>query len=90
MDSNQTRGQLVRETAGVILMVISAGLAVAFLVANAGIGATVVTAALLALAGLGRWLASGTPDESEGDSRPLGPGPLYQDPEDPQSFIPRR
>lgn len=94
MDTRSTRWTLVRETAGVILMVVSAGLAITFLVSAAGIGATVVTAALLALAGLGRWLASGTSGESdsgtERDFGPEGDGPLWQDPEDPQAFIPRR
>lgn len=94
MDTSSTRWRVIREAVGVILMVVSAGLAVMFLIAVAGIGATVVTAALLALAGLGRRLASGTPaetdDEPQRDFEPEGEGPLYVDPEDPQAFIPKR
>lgn len=85
---------LVREAVGVILMVVSFALAVTFLVSSAGIGTTVVFGALVGLAALGRWLASGTGSETddgtEGDFEPVGPGPLYQDPEDPQAFIPKR
>lgn len=94
MKIEKAQWKLAREALGVILMVVSLVLAVTFLVASAGIGTTVVFGALVGLAALGRWLASGTDTETddgtEGDRGPLGPGPLYQDPEDPQAFIPRR
>jgi hypothetical protein len=84
---------LAREVAGVSLMAVGGALALTFLIATAGIGTTVVTAALLGLAAFGRWLASGTvpvtEPETERDSLPEGDGPLYIDPDDPEAFIPR-
>lgn len=93
MKIDKTQLRLAKEILGVALMIGSLCLAAAFLAAVAGPGATVVTAALLALARLGRRLASGTAtetdSETEGDFEPIGPGPLWQDPTDPQAFIPR-
>lgn len=90
MDKNQERASVVRETAGVILIAVGIVGALSYLLAFGGLGMTLAALAGVGLAALGRRLASGTPSETEGDFEPPGPGPLWQDPEDPQAFIPRR
>ena len=89
MDKNETRLRLVRETLGVIM--IGAGVVggLACLIVLGGLGLTFATLGAIGLATLGYRLASGTPDETERDSGPLGPGPLFIDPENPEEFIPR-
>jgi hypothetical protein len=93
-DKARERRAAVREAAGVILIGVGILGALGYLVAFGGLGVTFAALAGVALAALGRRLASGTATETgsgtEGDFEPIGPGPLWQDPEDPQSFIPRR
>jgi uncharacterized membrane protein YphA (DoxX/SURF4 family) len=92
VDSDQTResrAAMRREAAGVIL--IGVGILGGFggLLILGGLGVTLVAVAATGVTAFGRWLATGTPSETEGDFEPIGPGPLWQDPNDPQSFIPR-
>jgi hypothetical protein len=89
-DKARERWATIREAAGVILIGVGILGSLGYLIAFGGLGVTFAALAGVALAALGRRLASGTATETERDFEPLGPGPLYQDPEDPQSFIPRR
>jgi hypothetical protein len=89
MDNEENRLGWLREAAGVLLIAIGILGSLAYLLVVGGPVVTLVAVAGAGLAALGYMLASGTPSESEGDFEPVGPGPLWQDPEDPQSFIPR-
>lgn len=91
---NEESGNVVREAIGVALIAVGILGGLGYLIAFGGLGVTLAALAGLALAGLGRRLASGTPGETGSgtgrDFEPLGPGPLYQDLDNPDSFIPRQ
>lgn len=93
MNDDESRASVLRELTGVILMGVGIIGALGYLLSAGGLGVTLVALAGVGVTALGRWLAAGTPaetgSETEGDFEPLGPGPLWQDPEDPQAFIPR-
>ncbi|HET9144186.1 hypothetical protein [Actinophytocola sp.] len=86
--------RLVREVTGVVLILVGIVGATLYLILVEGFLVALAAYAGVALAALGRWLASGSPADLEGeterDFEPDGEGPLYVDPEDPQAFIPRQ
>lgn len=88
------RNAVIRETMGIMLYAGGVVSAAVILCLTIGLLPGSLIIASLASTVLGRYLASTfateTGGESERDSVPQGPGPLYVDPDDPQALIPRR
>ena len=101
MDTDTTAGErraAIREGVGVILICVGVAGGLCTLLALGGLNVFFTALAAVTVTSLGYRLArgtetgtpGGTPGETDQDYEPVGPGPLYQDPDDPQAFIPQR